>query len=1527
MKKYFHIISFVLLVLLSACKKEDELIPVAKIAFNDTYIADYKSVDLCCTVKSNVTIESLNVEYSTSKDMSGSKQVEMLHSKDDNYSATINDLQIQTEYYYRFIVENKVSEYFDDKKRTFKTLEYTSPIVVTHNASNISGTKATLSGTIEFACDKPILEQGFQIGTTEMDFKEYKVDGQELIYLAEGLDYKTTYYYRAYAKNEIGKGLGEIKTFETCSAVSFNDITVSSITANNATINAGIFDNGGIELEIQGVRYAIKGSEEYAFVETSGSVNLSSLLPDTTYEVWGYAKTFEGEFEGKRVEFKTMDGKVLITTSSPINVTTSSATLKGSISSDGGSKIVERGFCYATNDPPTVNDIKIKIDGETGEYESQLTNLPQNVKYFVRAYAINEVGTYYGESISFTTLYDSATFGKITSSDITASSISVSCTITSNGGSTIILCGFCYSTYKNPTIDDNVVVVSDSKTNLNTTIKGLKSGVTYYIRAFATNSNSTFYSDEISFVTCEGIVQFTDPTTSNVAAASIIVSSQVLSAGGGTISERGFCYSTAPNPTTENDKVKSSGTLGEFTATLNNLQNKTIYYIRAYAINESGTYYSKEVEGKTQDGVATLSTDEATNVMAQSATINGSVLSDGGSNITERGFCYATTEHPTVESTVIKIDGTIGEMSHNITGLKHLTTYYVRTYAKNGYGIHYGNQRAVTTSSGVIEFNEITTSDITISSITVSTDIISDGNSAITQRGFCYSTSSEPTVADNKVIISGTTGKMSGSISGLNNGQKYYIRSFATNAIGTQYSEQISFTSLTGLADVSTSVASNVMAETATLNGEVISDNGGTISSRGFCYGSSKSPTVNDVKIVDNGNVGHMSITASELSANTLYYYRAFATTQFGTTYGEEFNFTTLDGVVMFSSVNSTNLLANSVDVTATIATNGGSSIIEKGFCYSTSSIPTIHDKKIAVKESSNNLTCTLMDLECATTYYIRSYAINNIGTYYSDLITITTDTGIPTIDILTVNNIKQTTVDVSCSVIDNGGSEILCRGFCYSTTPNPSTSSNRITIDGQIGVIQCTIDNLISDQDYYIKAFVQTKHYTTYSNEISIHTIAGLGTITDASVVNVRETEATLSANLISMGGSSVNTLGYCYSTKSNPTITDYIITVTPKLGSFNVDIDNLEQNTTYYARPYAITEYGISYGVEVSFTTTYYPVTFGDITATPYIKSANVKCFILSDGDNSITEHGICYSTGINPSINDNKLIMLEDDSMLIPELVSGNKYYARRYATNRIGTFYSEQIEFTTLVAPDGAIQGVFSISETERVFFSKGNLILENETYRFADNQYDYLGSYTIANSQTLKNPRDFFHPKNDFDAISNATISNTSSENWGLLTRDEWNYILNKRNIPSYTIYIDGLKIQGRLILPDGWVAPNNAVNLTESQNVISLDEIKILESAGALFLPSAGQGMYHEYLNDQYRHFVKNLGFSSCHYYVKDPSYSYTYYKGIPDAISSAYVYDVANKYAEWIDVHYNRAGSAGTTSYIGAVRLIKRIE
>jgi hypothetical protein len=100
------------------------------------------------------------------------------------------------------------------------------------------------------------------------------------------------------------------------------------------------------------------------------------------------------------------EGQVLpaITTDAASAITSTSATSGGNITSNGGTAVTARGVCWSTIQNPTTTDTHTFDGNSTGSFTSYLTGLNASTTYYVRAYAINSVGTAYGNEISFTTM-------------------------------------------------------------------------------------------------------------------------------------------------------------------------------------------------------------------------------------------------------------------------------------------------------------------------------------------------------------------------------------------------------------------------------------------------------------------------------------------------------------------------------------------------------------------------------------------------------------------------------------------------------------------------------------------------------------------------------------------------------------------------------------------------------------------------------------------------------------------------------------------------------------------------------------------------------------------------------------------------------------------------------------------------------------------------------------------------------------------------------------------------------------------
>ena len=204
-----------------------------------------------------------------------------------------------------------------------------------------------------------------------------------------------------------------------------------------------------------------------------------------------------------------------VETSSISNITETSATGGGVVISDGGSSIIERGVCWSKEHNPVVSDFHVIVGGGVGSFTCSLDELEPNTTYYLRAYAINNVGITYGSEISFVTLQNSnlptVTISQVTeinSTNFGGHGVTVYCngTVTDEGSSGVIEFGFCWNQSSSPTIEDSFI----EGWNMNMLnefyayITNLESNTTYYIRAYAKNNDGIGYSSELCITTlCE----------------------------------------------------------------------------------------------------------------------------------------------------------------------------------------------------------------------------------------------------------------------------------------------------------------------------------------------------------------------------------------------------------------------------------------------------------------------------------------------------------------------------------------------------------------------------------------------------------------------------------------------------------------------------------------------------------------------------------------------------------------------------------------------------------------------------------------------------------------------------------------------------------------------------------------------------------------------------------------------------------------------------------------------------------------
>jgi len=232
---------------------------------------------------------------------------------------------------------------------------------------------------------------------------------------------------------------------------------------------------------------------------------ITGLEQNVLYYCKAYITNKVGTFYGHERTFTTLAGIPVVTTNLVESVAVSTALGKGSIDNNGGSAITQHGVCWGTSSNPTISDDKTEegATGVLGNFSSLMTGLSANTTYHVRAYATNENGTGYGADRTFSTfIVGTPIVTTLATINIQATSATGKGEIVESGQTTITQHGHCWDTSANPTTSDSGSGYWGKTSNgvgsigsFISFITDLTQGSTYYIRAYATNTQGTSYGN------------------------------------------------------------------------------------------------------------------------------------------------------------------------------------------------------------------------------------------------------------------------------------------------------------------------------------------------------------------------------------------------------------------------------------------------------------------------------------------------------------------------------------------------------------------------------------------------------------------------------------------------------------------------------------------------------------------------------------------------------------------------------------------------------------------------------------------------------------------------------------------------------------------------------------------------------------------------------------------------------------------------------------------------------------------------
>jgi hypothetical protein len=292
-----------------------------------------------------------------------------------------------------------------------------------------------------------------------------------------------------------------------------------------------------------------------------------------------------------------------------------------------------------------------------------------------------------------------------------------------------------------------------------------------------------------------------------------------------------------------------------------------------------------------------------------------------------------------------------------------------------------------------------------------------------------------------------------------------------------------------------------------------------------------------------------------------------------------------------------------------------------------------------------------------------------------------------PTISLCAIGKITYTSAEVTGIVEFQGTENFVARGFCYSKERNVSMN-DYVAVSSDTGnIFSLTIDSLLPNTKYYLKAFATNLHTTTLSALDSFQTLAlQVPTLVTHPADEVTQTSAILQGEIIETGGAGILECGICYATNPKPELTDNVLKISAIEELFHIEVYGLNPSTTYYVRAYAISEEGVGFGEAISFKTMSpgLPMVAMDSIFNIGSMYATGHAHVDEDGGAPVTERGICWSKNTNPTISDFKKPSGAGNGKFwaaLTELNSGTTYYAAAYAINSTGVAYSEKVSFRT------------------------------------------------------------------------------------------------------------------------------------------------------------------------------------------------------------------------------------------------------
>lgn len=537
------------------------------------------------------------------------------------------------------------------------------------------------------------------------------------------------------------------------------------------------------------------------------------------------------------------------------------------------------------------------------------------------------------------------------------------------------------------------------------------------------------------------------------------------------------------------------------------------------------------------------------------------------------------------------------------------------------------------------------------------------------------------------------------SIENLAANTNYYIQSYIEVAGKTISGDIKSFTTLESPINANIKSIDSVSYNFVTLTGEITLSDSSKIDSCGFVYGSENNPTIESglgVILCDTVN-GLINTTINDLELDSSYYIRAFIIDSNLRVYSTTSEIKTLAPkapVLKTSAPDS--VYQTTMKCYAEVTDNGGLTT-SRGYLLSLDSVITLekNTKKVIAGTGVGDFSMKIEDLTPDTVYLVRAYAFNTVDTIYGAIDTVRTMAySVPMVQLLDSVEVYQKTFDAYGNVLSNGGKKITRYGFVISkdgTIPTYEDNYKReYAIGDYTGEYTEEFRSLTPETKYFIRAFAKNEMGYGYSDLDSITTLPiAAPVISLDSITNITALSMVCNVNIASDGGDRITKKGIVYSTSQTPDFVnnDGLVTSSSTSSKIQIELSGLSASTKYFVRSFAINSIDTAYSLLDSVTTLTPTVAKVEVELLSFASdAATFKYVVVNNGGAAITAKGIVWSKTVNPTIEANDGLAADTNNntefdIVMNGLTENTVYYARAYATNSQGTYYTDSIMFNS------------------------------------------------------------------------------------------------------------------------------------------------------------------------------------------------------------------------------------------------------